>query len=497
MAEHAAGGEGIRGVLATFGINLDTHELKEGGEKLNNFVGQLKELGEAIATAFAVEKIYEFAEANAHAMAAIEHTSQILGISTDRVQEFQFAAKSLGLEADQLLTSIGKLETVQGQAAAGGSKQAAEFSKMGVAIHDANGKLKSSDELFLDVADSISKMEDPSKAAAAAVGVFGKQGRVLLPFLKEGRKGFEELSEGFKELGGGYTEKAIEESAKFEKETARVDLALTSLKSTILVKLYPALVWVQKGVEAVVKWFRDLTKNSEIVKAALIVLTGVATYFAVQTAIAFAPVIAIAAGLAFLVGVLDDLIVMFEGGDSLTGEWLDKAFGKGTSVEIVKQLSDAWHSIVETFKELAPVLKEAWGYYSKFVEAGLKPLKLLGKVGEFLGDKAFEADRYITDKQIEQRDNYNRPSIKPPSKPRIDFTPLAASLPAPAWQGPVGAPGSGVSMQPQINQTIVAAPGMDEKALGDHAGKAASDALKRSHKDAAANLQRAPTPEGT
>ncbi len=341
----------LRSLLAIFGFQVDDHELKKGEAGLEHFAEQAKKVGEAVAAAFAVREIYEFIESNVKAVTAIEHTAAQLGISADRVQEFQFAAKSLGLEADGLLNSMGRLQ-VQQQGAATGSKQAAgAFASLGVKVKGANGEFKDADELFLDVADGISKLTSPSKQAAVAVQLFGRQGRQLLPFLKEGRDGAEKLAAEYKKLGGAYSEDTIAKTKEFEQESARLDLTITGLKNKILNAMLPSATKFAKALEPIVKYLGDVVKNTNILPALLYTLGAAAVSFGIKMAIANPTLVAVSVAIIAVTAAVDDLIALFNGKGSVIGHYIDEIFGKGSRETFVEHAKLAWDSLTESIKE--------------------------------------------------------------------------------------------------------------------------------------------------
>lgn len=355
----ADGGGVLREMIALFTFGVDTKELKKGERDLGDFFGKVKGIAQAFAGAFALHEIFAFAEAQAHLLDKLDDTAAALGISTERVQEYRYASEALGDDADKLLNSMGRLQVAQQAAAAGSKAQAEAFKDIAVGVKGANGEMKSADELFADVAEGIKNTEDPSKAAAVAVKLFGKSGRELLPFLKEGRAGIEELREEFKQLGGGYTEKAIKAGGKFEHQMARWGLVTKSLKSQILVGLFPVLTKLVDWATKLARAFGEWTKNSEIVRAAMVVLGAAATYFAVQMAIASAPILLIVAAIALLIAVVDDIIVTFEGGSSVIRRALDAMFGEGYTTDLVKSLGEAW-------KVVAGAIKSSWEWLTKY-----------------------------------------------------------------------------------------------------------------------------------
>src|SRR6266702_2894339 len=311
-----AEGGAVRELLASFGFDVDTKELKKGETALGSFLERAKSVAEGLAAAFAVEQVYEWAESQVKAATQVERTAAALGITTEKVQELQYASKALGMDGDALLNMLGNLEVNQFKAAEGSKEQAHAFALLGVATRDSHGSLKNVAELLPDVAEGIKNVRDPAKAAALATELFGKQGRELLPFLKEGREGVEKYAAEFKELGGGFNDETIKQAREFENQSAKLSLTWRALSSTILQGLLPVLQPLVGAVTKGVMLFRKWAEGSEIVKASMLVLGGVATVFAIQMAAANWPILAAAAAIGILVLLVDDLINLFEGNDS-------------------------------------------------------------------------------------------------------------------------------------------------------------------------------------
>ncbi len=509
MAEGKGGA--IRELLAVFGFQVDTEGLREGENRLSEFFEKVKSIGEGIAAAFAVEKIVEFAETNVRAMTSIEHAASRLGISAEKVQEFQFAARSMGMEAESLLNLMGRMQISQ-QAAAKGSGQAGQaFSAMGVKVRDTNGHMKSADELFLDVADGISKQTDASKQAALATQIFGRQGRELLPFLKEGRKGVEELGEEFKKLGGGYTEKSIEQSKQFEKQSARLGLAWTGLKNIILNALLPPLTWIFNKISSGVGWLRQITDGTHVFEIALGALAAVAIAFAAPMIAAAAPVLLLVAAMAGLVLLIDDIIGLFEGKDSLIGDGIDKLFGEGAHLDVVKSLKSYWGDIAEAVKTAAHYVKE-------FIDA-------LGKVGGTVGDVAAQGINKIseitgtgafTKRGLSYEQNVAARQAQRILESQITGAPLTIpEIPKGMSQGdlmqaaqewmPAIQAGRFPQFSPQtfgptnassssnVTVNVTTPTGLDAKQVGEHVANEVGKVIKSRHRAAANTLPRAPS----
>jgi hypothetical protein len=489
MAEHEGGGGGegvLRELLAVFSFGVDTEELKKGETALGEFFEKVKGIAEAVAGVFAFEAIEHFVEANVHAMTAIEHTATQLGLSTDKVQAFEFAAKSMGMEGESLVNMMGRLQVAQ-QAAAGGSKaQAGAFAALHVQLKDTSGGMKTADELFLDVAEGIADMEDPSKRAAEAVKLFGRQGRQLLPFLAEGRKGVEELLEQYKELGGGYSEDVIDKSKDFEKESAKLGLTLTGLKNIILRALLPVVTKIVEGFTAAARWFANLAKQSNLVQVALGGLAAVATYFAIQMAIAAAPILLTAAAIGALLLIFEDVYTFLTGGQSEIGEIIDKIFGEGYQTTVLEGIKITYRAIRDAVKETWEVLKKLPGFGESLAGEGALVPGERGTADAYLpSGKLAPGKVHFDEKDVQQALGGGWLS-----KLATGVTGTGAELFNPLAALERTAIDQALPQNSVVNVKVDVPNGLNAKEVGEHVGKAVGEVIKQRHKAAAATIQR-------
>ena len=75
------------------------------------------------------------------------------------------------------------------------------FADLGINIYAADGQLKGTEQLFMESAEALSKMENNTKKAALATVVFGRAGTSLLPMLRDGPEGLLAVMEEAKKLG--------------------------------------------------------------------------------------------------------------------------------------------------------------------------------------------------------------------------------------------------------------------------------------------------------
>jgi hypothetical protein len=145
---------------------------------------------------------------------ALAKTAIKLGISTDSLQEWQFAAGQAGVETETFNGAIEKFSRIIGDAVLGGEEGGKTFSALGISIKDVSGQIKPTSDLMKEVADKIAGIDDSTIKASYAVDLFGRSGISLIPLLNEGGKGFEQMAKKANELGiviKGDALKSIEE----------------------------------------------------------------------------------------------------------------------------------------------------------------------------------------------------------------------------------------------------------------------------------------------
>ncbi len=125
--------------------------------------------------------------------------------------------------------------------------------------------------------------------------------------------------------------------------------ALRDLGTRIGLAMLPAMEKLVAVGTSLVRGFVELEKGSNFIKAALIVLSAVATRAAIGIIIAWAPVIIpilkFAAILTIAALVLDDFLTFMDRGDSVIGHFIDQIFGPGSASAAVDNLFEAWDKL--------------------------------------------------------------------------------------------------------------------------------------------------------
>lgn len=132
---------------------------------------------------------------------------QKTGIAVEQLSALQYAAKLSDVTTEQLAVGLRKLA----QNIDSGSDS---FDRIGVKSRNADGSLRATDAVLLDLAQRFSVLADGAGKTAIAQDLLGKTGSDLIPLLNAGRAGLQAYADEAKRAGliiSGETAKASEE----------------------------------------------------------------------------------------------------------------------------------------------------------------------------------------------------------------------------------------------------------------------------------------------
>jgi hypothetical protein len=131
-------------------------------------------------------KLMDVTKETAAAAKELEALSLQTGVSTTDLQAFQYAEDFIGVSSDQLADSLKDLTTKMSDAANGNEETAAKFDRLGVSIYDAQGNLRSSYDVFLDVIDGLGEMSNQAERDALAMSLINESAQQLNPLIEQG-----------------------------------------------------------------------------------------------------------------------------------------------------------------------------------------------------------------------------------------------------------------------------------------------------------------------
>lgn len=121
------------------------------------------------------------------------------------------------------------------------------FDDLGVSLQDANGKLRTTDDVLLDTIEALANMEDDVQRDIVANQIFGKTFTEMRPLINGGADSIRELMQEAEDYGMVMSDDAVAASAEFEDSLLKVQGTLGGLKNRLGAELLPALTDIMDG----------------------------------------------------------------------------------------------------------------------------------------------------------------------------------------------------------------------------------------------------------
>lgn len=206
----AAGGMTSLGdVLDTVADKLGI-KLPDGISKFTGGLGKIPASTAAAAAGIAAvvaivikleKKLMDVTKETAAAAKELEALSLQTSVSTTDLQAFQYAEDFIGVSSDQLADSLKDLTTKMSDAANGNEETAAKFDQLGVSIYDAQGNLRSSYDVFLDVIDGLGEMSNQAERDALAMSLINESAQQLNPLIEQGSGSLKKYADEAENVG--------------------------------------------------------------------------------------------------------------------------------------------------------------------------------------------------------------------------------------------------------------------------------------------------------
>ncbi len=204
----------------------------------------------------------------------LDKMSSRVGASVEFLSALSHAAKIGGTEIAAMEVGIRRLQRTAYDATRGLSTAVDAFSDLHVNIYAADGQLKSTEQLFMESAAALSRMENNTKKAALATVVFGRAGTGLLPMLREGPEGLVAVMEEAKRLGIVMSTEDATAAAQFTDAMTRMLSVLKMAAVRIGGALAPALTAAAEKLASAGKPALDWIKSHAAIVQLALKVTG-------------------------------------------------------------------------------------------------------------------------------------------------------------------------------------------------------------------------------
>ena len=167
--------------------------------------------------------------------------SSVTSLSTDTLQELNYASELLDVDTSTISGSMTRLVKTMGQAADGSSGAADKFAELGIAYTNADGSLRSTEDVFWDAIDALGQIDNEAERDAAAMELFGRSARELNPLIEAGSQAFEQYAQEAHEMGYVMSGDTLVAFRNFDDNMQRVHNGVQAVQQSFGQVLLPLL----------------------------------------------------------------------------------------------------------------------------------------------------------------------------------------------------------------------------------------------------------------
>lgn len=240
-----------------------TSQLKHHGKSADEAREKTKKFGEAAKAAGAVAVAGFTAVATAVAAAGtalakaavdaaayadnILTASTVTGISTQKLQEYSYAAELVDVSVETITKSHAK-QIKSMKAAQDGTKLMVDaYAQLGVQVTNLDGSLRDGETVYWEVIDALGKMENETERDALAMQILGKSAQELNPLIEAGSQKMNELAQEAQQVGAVLSEDALNSLGAFDDSIQRLKGSAGAAGNALGTVLLPELISLTTG----------------------------------------------------------------------------------------------------------------------------------------------------------------------------------------------------------------------------------------------------------
>lgn len=179
------------------------------------------------------------------------------GIDTDTLQKWRYASELIDVSSETMGSSLGKLTRSLKQYQKGNEDTVNAFDELGVAVYDASGQFRKSEDIFYDVIDALGKVEDETQADILANQIFGRSFQELNPLIDAGSGAIKELGQEAEDLGLIMTPEQLD-------NLNRAKDSLDTIKAQLGMALLPIVEKLSPVIENIATWLSEQLARPEV-----------------------------------------------------------------------------------------------------------------------------------------------------------------------------------------------------------------------------------------
>lgn len=192
------------------------------------------------------EKLREMTGVSAEDAAELERLAATTGMNVELLQEFEYAANQLNIPLDSLSDSLKDVTNKAYDAANGNEDLAEKYGALGVSILGADGQLRDSYEIFLDLIDALGEVSNQTERDALAMELINESARQLNPLINQGSEGLKKYAQEARDAGAVLSNEQLKALTDVQKAQLELEAAQKAVSDQMAAEYAP---YMEEGLE--------------------------------------------------------------------------------------------------------------------------------------------------------------------------------------------------------------------------------------------------------
>lgn len=189
------------------------------------------------------------------------------GQSTQQLQEFAYASEMIDVSVDTMQGSLTKLTNNMQDTMNGTGNAKASFDELGVSVTNADGSMRSANDVFYETIDALGKVKNETERDAMSMDIFGRSAQDLNPLIIQGSKTLKAYADEAHNMGYVLDDEALSALGAVDDAYQRLQKTQEGVKNQLAVEFAPYLEEFYGDATQGVKDLGKAIKDSGIVDA--------------------------------------------------------------------------------------------------------------------------------------------------------------------------------------------------------------------------------------
>lgn len=247
----------IRSLLVKVGVDLADMQknLLKAGKDLKAMGKSLTTTGTSLTKGLTVPILGGVAAVGALMVKSGQAADELLtlsakfGLTTDAIQEMQYAARFVDVEFETMAGSMQKLTKSMDAARKGTKEQVDAFKELGIEYQNSDGSLRDAKQVWLEAIDALNGVSNEADRDALALKLFGKSAVELNPLIKAGSKELNKLAQEAHSVGAVMSKDNVSALGKFDDAMQKITAVVKTAGGQLAVAFLPIMEKLKPVIE--------------------------------------------------------------------------------------------------------------------------------------------------------------------------------------------------------------------------------------------------------